>query len=285
MSRPLITLTTDFGTDSLYVAQMKGAILSVNREVDVFDVTHSIRPQDVLHGAIVLADTWHCFPSGTIHVAVIDPGVGTDRELVCVHLDDSYFVLPDNGLLTGVLQTHSARKIIRLSNNRYHRDQVSSTFHGRDIMGPVAAHLSLGVAIDDLGEVRTELARIDLPQPTVSHDQISGQVILVDSFGNLITNIRSPLLTRPDAEVWLGDRRIGPPVATYAEGTPGQPVALVGSSDRLEICCRQRRRQASPTRQHRHRDSRHLVKPQSAAYSSVRDDGDLMKEVRHLWFA
>jgi len=234
MPRPLITLTTDFGEGSPYVAQMKGAILAVHRDVELVDVTHSIRPQSVLQGAIVLADCWRCFPTGTIHIAVIDPGVGTQRELVCVEAHDCHFVLPDNGLLTGVLQTYTPSKIVRLSNRRYHRAEVSNTFHGRDIMGPVAAHLSLGVPLEDLGEAQAELLRIDLPQPTLSADQIVGEVILIDSFGNLITNIRGPL-PQPNAEVWLDDQQIGRPVATYGERAAGQPVALIGSTGRLEI--------------------------------------------------
>lgn len=235
MARPLITLTTDFGEGSPYVAQMKGAILSVNRDVRLIDVTHSIEPQNVLHGAIVLADAWRCFPAGTIHLAVIDPGVGTNRNLVGAHVDDCYFVLPDNGLLTGVLQSHTPSKIVRLSNSRYHRAEVSRTFHGRDIMGPVAAHLSLGVQVDDLGEAQTELTKIDIPEPAFSPHQIVGEVILVDWFGNLITNIGGQLMNQSTAEVWLDDRRIGRPIATYGEGTIGQPVALVGSTNWLEI--------------------------------------------------
>ncbi|MBP88436.1 MAG: hypothetical protein CMJ64_17265 [Planctomycetaceae bacterium] len=235
MSRPLITLTTDFGEGSPYVAQMKGAILSVNRDVELVNITHSIQPQNVLHGAIVLADTWRCFPAGTIHVAVVDPGVGTNRELICVLCDDHYLVLPDNGLLTGVLQSHTPSKAVRLSDSRYHRAEVSNTFHGRDIMGPAAAHLSLGVEVEELGEPHAKLAQIDVPQPTLSPDEIDGQVMFVDSFGNLITNIGGPLPAHPNMEVWLNDKRIGQPVATYGEGSPGQPVALVGSANRLEI--------------------------------------------------
>lgn len=238
MPRPLITLTTDFGEGSHYVAQMKGAILSLNREVTPIDITHAIQPQHVLHGTIVLADCWRSFPDGTIHVAVVDPGVGTERALVCATCDQHYFVLPDNGLISGVLQTCNATNVVRLSNSSFHRPQVSNTFHGRDIMAPVAAHLSLGVEVSDLGEPHSDLKRITIPQAIHSGDEIIGQVIMVDSFGNLITNIDSSLLSddrQQHVEVFLRGVSFGTPVSTYGAAEAATLVALFGSAQRLEL--------------------------------------------------
>lgn len=238
MTRPLITLTTDFGEGSPYIAQMKGAILSVNPKATLVDVTHSIRPQSIVHGAFVLADTWRYFPIGTIHVAVIDPGVGTDRKLVCVTCAGHHFILPDNGLLTAALQDNDASSIVWLSDSRFHRDNVCETFHGRDIMGPVAAHLSLGVAPRNFGRSTETLARINLPQPKVAGNQMTGEVILIDSFGNLVTNISRTHLAsscQGHPEVWLGGKRVGRLNTTYGDSESGDLVALFGSAQRLEI--------------------------------------------------
>jgi len=238
MTRPLITLTTDFGDGSPYVAQMKGAIISVNREVELVDLSHSIQPQNILHGAIVLADTWQFFPPETIHLVVVDPGVGTDRALVCANCGNHLFVLPDNGLLTAVIQTHNVTNLIELTNSRYHRPAGSNTFQGRDVMGPVAAHLSLGVEPKELGEPQTKLVQVDLPQPKVEGNQLVGEVILIDSFGNLVTNIDRILVNsscQGNPEVWFANQPAQGPLATYAVAKAGTVVSLFGSSERLEI--------------------------------------------------
>lgn len=238
MPRPLITLTTDFGESSPYVAQMKGAILSVNRDVELVDVTHGIQPQCIRHGAIVLADSWRCFPPETIHLVVVDPGVGTDRALVCAKCGEHQFVLPDNGLLSAIMQTERITSIFALTNSRYHRRDGSNTFHGRDIMGPVAAHLSLGVEPDELGRPHPELAQLDLPQPKVEAGRLVGEVILIDSFGNLITNIDQSLVDAACQglpEVWFAERLTQGPCTTYAAAAAGTVVSLFGSSRRLEI--------------------------------------------------
>src|SRR5687768_15648786 len=187
--RPLITLTTDFGNGSPYVAQVKGAILSVGREVDLVDITHGVAPQNVREGAVVLADATPRFPAGTIHVAVVDPGVGTKRRLVYAEISQQRYLAPDNGLLTLLARRWPPTRILSLENRRYWAPQPSSTFHGRDILAPVAAHLACGIDPADLGPPTDSLLLLDVPDPIRAPGSVCGEVQYVDSFGNLITNI------------------------------------------------------------------------------------------------
>ena len=235
----VITLTTDFGSDSPYVAQMKASIYSLAPQANVVDVTHSIAAQDIQQGALVLADTAFYFPAGTIHVAVVDPGVGTQRAIVAAQIDEHWFVAPDNGLLTGVANGREITALRRAENARLWRHPVSSTFHGRDIMAPVAAHLSLGVAPQEIGPSHEDLARIDWPACEIDEKQITGQVIFIDSFGNLVTNIfRTDLKNWQrgrDCTIRCGKHALDNTSTTYAARPAGEIVALLGSSERLEI--------------------------------------------------
>lgn len=235
----MITLTTDFGADSPYVAQMKASIYGIAPSANVVDVTHSIGPQDVMHGALVWADTAFQFPAGTIHVNVVDPGVGTGRAILLAQIDDHWFIGPDNGLLTGVAHGRSIAALRRVENDRYWRTHVSATFHGRDIMAPVAAHLSLGAKPGDIGPAFENLTQIPWPTCQFDNQRITGEVVMVDSFGNLITNIfRSDLDNiQPDHQLQIhcAGRVINGVCQTYAEQPAGETVALLGSSDRLEI--------------------------------------------------
>jgi len=237
--RPIITLTTDFGLGSPYVAQMKGVILSIFREVDLIDITHAIGPQNVREGAIVLADVTPRFPAGTIHVAVVDPGVGTARRIVYVEAGEQRYLVPDNGLLSFLVQHQQPRRMIALEDPQFWLLQPSSTFHGRDIFAPVAAHLARGLDPAQLGSVTDAIMMLDWPRPQVTSSRIAGQVLYVDSFGNLVTNIPSTAISSLGAAdalvVECGGRTIHGIVATYGAALPGELAALIDSQNRLEM--------------------------------------------------
>ncbi len=235
----IITLTTDFGTGSPYVAQMKGVILTIDPAVTLIDITHDVPPQDVRQGALVLEDTAPRFPDGTLHVAVVDPGVGTARKLVYADFGRQRYLAPDNGLLSLVAATACARRLIALTNRSYWLPDVSATFHGRDIMAPIAAHLSRGVPPEQLGEPLDRLE--SLAWPTVTHEaqSVTGAVLAIDSFGNLITNIRNEdLAAIPDpnaVQVTCSGVTVSGLAYTYGQRPAGSVVALIGSNRRLEV--------------------------------------------------
>jgi len=235
----VITLTTDFGEGSPYVAQMKGVILSLNPQANVVDLSHAVDPQDIRMGARVLDDCCWRFPCGTVHVAVVDPGVGTARAIVAACAGRHWFVAPDNGLLTLVFRRERPSEQVRLTQREYWLEDPSSTFHGRDVMAPVAAHLTLGVTLSQLGEPLRHLAEIDCPAPCVEPGRVTGQVAMIDSFGNVITNIDRSCLPTEQAggrlRVSWRDQRIDGLVPTYAARAPGAIVAIVGSNARLEL--------------------------------------------------
>jgi S-adenosylmethionine hydrolase len=235
----IITLTTDFGAGSPYVAAMKGVILRINPAVTIVDITHSIPAQDIRRAALVLDDVAEWFPDDTIHVAVVDPGVGTERALVYARIGRQQFVTPDNGTLGRLAARSRPTKIIQLTQSEYWLRPVSATFHGRDIMAPVAARLSLGLDPEQLGSRRENLVGLEQPQARLMPGRIEGTVLEVDSFGNLITNISGEMLAgRPT------DLRVCIAVSiyetwgiyhTYSEQLSGTLVALIGSSGRLEL--------------------------------------------------
>lgn len=237
--RPIITLTTDFGISSPYVAQMKGGILSRNREAVIVDITHAIAPQNIVEGAIVLDDVARIFPPGTIHVAVVDPGVGTSRRLVYAESGSQRYLVPDNGLLTLVARRIPPAMVIELRDKPYWNSDVSHTFHGRDILAPVAAHLSLGLEPELLGPLVDNLFLLAIPEPQVAADHILGHVLLADSFGNLITNIcreQVERLASPDqVSVACNDCNLCGVSRTYGDRRPGETIALFDSQGRLEI--------------------------------------------------
>ncbi|QDU93135.1 SAM hydrolase/SAM-dependent halogenase family protein [Lignipirellula cremea] len=239
MARPLITLLTDFGDGSPYVAEMKGVILTLNAEANLVDLTHSVRPQDIRDGACALEQAVGRFPAETIHVAVVDPGVGTDREIVCVRMNQQYFIAPDNGLLGRVAMRYPPVRIIALQNREYWLSEVSSTFHGRDIMAPAAAYLSLGHDPQRLGEPLSKLVEIEWPQVRVERNRLVGTVVSFDTFGNLITDISRSLLQEhgvpSSARVRCGKAEIAGLSRTYKNQPPLAFVALLGSRNMLEI--------------------------------------------------
>ena len=234
----LITLLTDFGHGSPYVAAMKGVILSINPAAVIVDLTHDIPPQDIRLGALVLEEIAGRFPAGTIHVAVVDPGVGTPRAIVYARLGHQAFVCPDNGLLSRLATAARPSSLIRLENPEHWLWPVSMTFHGRDIMAPVAARLSLGLDPARLGPPHSGLVMLDWPTPSVLPGRIEGHVLRIDSFGNLITDIPSALLADAAPELVHAQCRgeqATRHVRTYGQGPPGALVSLIGSSDRLEL--------------------------------------------------
>jgi S-adenosyl-L-methionine hydrolase (adenosine-forming) len=238
MPDPIITLTTDFGVESPYVAAMKGVVLGVNPAARLLDLTHQVPPQDVCCAAFFLAGAVPYFPAGTVHVVVVDPGVGSERAVLYVEAGDQRLLVPDNGCWTSLLKPGPpAPRVIRVDEPRYWRQPVSATFHGRDIFAPVAGHLSLGVDPADLGPVVTGWVRLpEPPPPRPGMNSLTGQVVFVDHFGNLITNIPAENL-QPPTLLCVGEqsRKRFRWVRTYAEATPGTLVALASSNGMLEV--------------------------------------------------
>jgi S-adenosyl-L-methionine hydrolase (adenosine-forming) len=235
----IITLTTDFGMGSHYVAAMKGVILSIHSAVTIVDVAHNVPPQDIRRAALLLDDVADWFPADTIHVAVVDPSVGTDRAIVYACIGQQHFIAPDNGLLSRLAARRAPQKLIRLSEPRYWLEHVSTTFHGRDIMAPVAARLAMGLDPDRLGPPLEQLTVLDWPEARQNRARIDGVVIEIDSFGNLITNITADMLAgRPTdrrACIVCNIYETWGVYHAYAEQPSGTLVALIGSGDRLEL--------------------------------------------------
>lgn len=236
-ARPVIALLTDFGLQDHYVGAMKGVIASICREALTIDITHDVPPQDVRAAAFELAAAWPYFPSDSIFLVIVDPGVGTDRTAMALRIGDSRFVGPDNGVFDGVLQHHAADEARRLDNPRLQRPTVSSTFEGRDRFAPAAAWLAAGTPFDDLGSATTAAVRLTWPTARAVDGRVVGEVVHIDRFGNLITNIGrgqwQAELRR--ADVWLGAHGPIPVVRTYGDAPAGELVALFGSADRLEV--------------------------------------------------
>ncbi len=233
----LITLTTDFGTSDAYVGIMKGVILGINPDVRVVDLTHAIPPQDIHDAAFSIHSAHRYFPEGTIHTIVVDPGVGSDRRAVVCQTDRAFFVCPDNGILTYLLQEIEIINAVAIQNRAYYLPEVSNTFHGRDIFASVAAYLSLGVPPADIGPPVADLVRLPIPSVQVSENAIIGQIVKIDRFGNAITNISESVLAgiRCPYEIKVGSTRLTRLNRAYAESEVGKPLALIGSIGLLEI--------------------------------------------------
>jgi S-adenosylmethionine hydrolase len=251
---PVITLTTDFGTSDAYVASMKGVILSINPQASIVDISHTIEPQNVLQAAYIISTAHGYFPKESIHVVVVDPGVGSQRKLVILKTPSAFFLAPDNGVLSYIIKelesapntaTDSApglqqrqlpkwAEAIAIKSQRYWRQPVSTTFHGRDILAPVAAHLSMGIPIHEFGERLASLNVLPIPRPY--HDskgKLYGQIIHIDHFGNLVTNIRDTDLPEGKFAMQIGSQKIVGLSQSYAEKEG--LVAIVDSSGYLEI--------------------------------------------------
>jgi S-adenosylmethionine hydrolase len=235
----IITLTTDFGQNSPYVAATKGVILSICPDATLVDISNEIPPQDIRSGALMLDQVADWFPPGTIHLAVVDPGVGTARALVYAEIGQQRFVAPDNGLLSRLAARTPPGKIVRLTNAEYWLPQVSNTFHGRDIMAPVAARLAMGLDPDRLGPPLEQLTPLDWPEAKISASRIDGRIVEIDSFGNLITNITADMLSgRPTdrrACIVCNIYETWGVYHAYGDQPSGTLIALIGSTGRLEI--------------------------------------------------
>ncbi len=236
----IITLLTDFGTADHYVAAMKGVILSIAPQARLVDVSHEVESQNVLSGAYLLANSVPWFPAGTIHLAVVDPGVGSDRRIIAGRWGDQIIIAPDNGLVSMVQQDTPAAEIFELTDRQYFLPEVSDTFHGRDIMAPVAAHLARGTPLSALGAAIDHPLIIHVPPPEVIDNRLVGHVMHVDRFGNLVTNITADQFREfAPKTVHIKDRVIGSLAGTYADVPIGRLLAVVGSSNMLEISVNQ----------------------------------------------
>ncbi|MCS7283281.1 MAG: SAM-dependent chlorinase/fluorinase [Anaerolineae bacterium] len=257
---PIITLLTDFGLEDEYVGVMKGVILSIAPQARLVDLTHLIPPQDICRGALVLVSAAPYFPPDTVHLAVVDPGVGTARRPVAIRTPIGTFVGPDNGLFSWALTEVEEWQAVELRETAYRLPQVSMTFHGRDIFAPAAAHLATGVPLEALGPSVFDLVSLPLPYLEIRENTVEGEILYADRFGNLVTSIgrlrwTGDLLTlipafRPHAgpaamfpaglvRVTVGKTEVRPIRRTYGEAARGELVALVGSSGFLEIAVRE----------------------------------------------
>ena len=252
----IVTMTTDFGLADVYVGVMKGVMLGIAPNLRLVDITHQVQPQAILQGAFLLADACGYFPPGTVHLAVVDPGVGTARAAIAVETPTAFFVVPDNGLLSGVWEgldesARAAARIVELTEPRYWRTGLRAgeagpapTFHGRDIFAPVAAHLAAGVPLAHLGRPRREIVLLEgIHAVALADGTLRGRIVHVDRFGNCISNITAAqvaaLAGRGPVRVTIAGHSVREWVRTYAEGRAGQPVALIGSNGRLEIAVRE----------------------------------------------
>jgi len=235
-----ITLTTDFGLKDGFVGAMKGVISSICPRAQLIDISHDISPQNILEGARVLFRAYSYFPAGTVHLAVVDPGVGTSRRPVAARLGDYYFVGPDNGLFTPVLEAIKNKKgaieFVQLSNPKYWLPDVSSTFHGRDIFAPVAAYLAKGVLLSELGPVIRDPVRLAFPNPERTDNGWRAHITSIDHFGNLATDLSAVDVPAPEKTLFrLHDREIHGLVTSYGQNEAGALIALVNSEGFIEI--------------------------------------------------
>jgi S-adenosylmethionine hydrolase len=237
----IVSLLTDFGTQDAFVGIMKGVILSINPAVALVDLSHDVPPQDVVAGALILRSAVAFFPPQTIHAAVVDPGVGSTRRALLIETHNAFFIGPDNGLLSLAAPAEAVVRIIHLTNAEYFLAARSHTFHGRDVFAPVAAHLSLGRAPEQFGPAVTTMERLTLPRIEQSRTGLTGSVIYVDRFGNLITNITEADLrpfSKENLLVSINTVQVHGVVASYAAVEIGTPAAFINSWGMLEIAVR-----------------------------------------------
>ncbi len=240
METRLITLTTDFGHKDPFVGIMKGVIFGIHPQARIVDLTHGVAPQDIRGAALALAHAAPYFPPATVHVAVVDPGVGTERRPVLIEAEGNFFVGPDNGVLALAVEGKKIERVIELKNESYQLKPRSATFHGRDVFAPAAAYLSLGVPAAGFGPALENHARLQWPEPTRAEGEVRGEIIYIDNFGNLITNVRErdlESLPRERLTVTLADLTIRGLAKSYAGAAPDDYAALIDSWGLLEIAC------------------------------------------------
>jgi S-adenosylmethionine hydrolase len=240
--RPIITLTTDFGTNDHFVGAMKGVILDIVPEAAIVDISHAVQAFDVLDGALAISQAYSYFPNGTVHLVVVDPGVGTERRPILASSDGYHFVAPDNGVLSMVYAREERIHVRHITSDHYFRTPVSSTFHARDVFAPVAAYLGKMVDSHKFGDEIEDYVRFAAPRPKATGEgRLRAVVLKVDRFGNLITNITPedvPALFTPKPgafKIVVGSREITAIHQAYAQGTPGEVFGIVGSMGYLEI--------------------------------------------------
>jgi len=234
----LVTLTTDFGLSDPFVGIMKGVILTRAPGATIVDVSHGIPPQDVLAGALVLRHALPYFPTGGVHVAVVDPGVGTSRRPICVETPAGFLVGPDNGLLSLAAPRDVIRRIVHLTEERFFLAPRSATFHGRDVFAPVAAVLASGTSVSALDIETDAMQRLAVPSPDEDGRRLSGEVVYIDHFGNLVTNVGTENLHGHRWAVRIGDAQLPGIAASYSAVAPGEPVAVVNSWGLVEVAVR-----------------------------------------------
>lgn len=241
MAQPIITLTTDFGSNDHLVGAMKGVILKIIPEANIVDISHSVMPFDVLDAALTIGQAYKYFPSRTIHVVVVDPGVGSQRRPIVASGDQHYFVAPDNGVLSMVYDQEERLTVRHVTAEHYYLTPISNTFHGRDVFAPVAAWLAKNGQPASFGEPISDFTRFTVPRPKRTGNTLKGVVLKVDNFGNLITNLTAeeiPALVAGETTLKMnvGGKDVTKVVHTYAQGAPNEAVATMGSSGYLEIC-------------------------------------------------
>ena len=236
--RPVIALLSDFGTRDHYAGTMKAVMIGICPDVTLIDITHEITPHDVMEGALQLAASCRYFPAGTIFLTVVDPGVGSPRKGIAAEAGDYRFVAPDNGVLTAVFHELPPKRVVELTERRYARPTVSRTFEGRDRFAPAAAWLAKGIQLSALGRTITTYQQLEIPQPVVG-GALAGVVLLIDRFGNLVTNIDRRTFESfsrgQPVSLSVADHPVAGVVATYADIHPGEVCALFGSSEHLEL--------------------------------------------------
>lgn len=239
MARPIVAFLSDFGTRDHYAGTLKAVVLGVCPDATLVDIGHDIPAHDVMAGALELAACYRYFPHGTVFLVVVDPGVGSSRRGIAAETGDYRFVAPDNGVLSAVFRDTPPRKVVELTERKYARPTVSRTFEGRDRFAPAAGWLARGIALASLGKGVADYQVLDLPRPVIEPQQITGEVVRVDRFGNLITNIDrrtfEQLANGGAITVRAGGHEIARVVTTYAEAPAGEVCALFGSTDHLEI--------------------------------------------------
>jgi len=240
VARPIVTLTTDYGTNDHLVGTLKGVILKINPEVNIVDITHQVASYDLLDGALAIASAYSYFPARTIHVVVVDPGVGTGRRPLLVSGENQHFVAPDNGVLSLVYEREQNVVVRHANVEHYYLHPVSKTFHGRDVFAPIAAWLAKGSQPASMGEEISDYKKFAMPKPKAAEGGIKGVVLRVDSFGNLVTNFRAEdlppgALENGSLQLQVGTQTVTRLVDTFAKGNAGEAFAYIGSIGFVEI--------------------------------------------------